>query len=153
MRIRDTVKLLIAKYKSSDPFEIAKLRNILIFNWSLGNIFGYYTTRRRVQMIYLNTDIRDDYLRRFVCAHELGHAILHPKVNTPFMRQNSLFSVSKIEHEANEFAVELTIPDEALYEYQGSCLTVQEVATTYGVPQELAHLKKIDTYNRTFISY
>ncbi len=146
MHIKEIVKSLVDKYKSNDPFEIAKTRNILLFHWPLGNILGYYTMRRRVQMIYINTTIEDDYLKRFVCAHELGHALLHPKVNTSFLRINTFFSIDKIEREANQFAVELLMPDELLYENHDTVMTVQEAAASYGVPYELAHLKKIHTF-------
>ena len=43
--------------------------------------------------------------------------MLHPNANTPFLRENTLFRVSKLETEANRFAVELLCPDELLREY------------------------------------
>ena len=50
----------------------------------------------------------------FVCAHELGHSQLYPRLNTPFMRDKSFLSVNRIDVEANIFAVELLWPDVAL---------------------------------------
>ena len=35
-----------------------------------------------------------------------GHSQIHPRVNTPFLRKNTLFSTDR-EVEANRFAVEL----------------------------------------------
>ncbi|WP_368780903.1 ImmA/IrrE family metallo-endopeptidase [Alicyclobacillus fastidiosus] len=142
MTIKEKVKMLVAKYGTSSPFEIAEARKILIFKHPLGNILGYYTRHRRVQMIYLNSHVEDRHLQRFVCAHELGHATLHPEVNTPFLRRNTLFSVDKIEREANTFAVELLIPDDAVYRNEG-CSTSREISTAYGVPPELIQLKRI----------
>lgn len=76
-------------------------------------------------------------MQRFVCAHELGHAVLHPGLNTPFMKANTLLSTDRIEREANTFAVELLMPDELIQEYQ----TIYEAAVACGVPAEIASLK------------
>jgi Zn-dependent peptidase ImmA (M78 family) len=48
-----------------------------------------------------------------IAVHELGHAFLHQKANTPFLRKNTFFSDEKIEMEANTFAVELLVQDVA----------------------------------------
>ncbi|MBS6382501.1 MAG: ImmA/IrrE family metallo-endopeptidase [Veillonella dispar] len=69
-----------------------------------------------MKSIHLNASIPDDMLP-FVCANELGHTILHPNINTPFLRKHTLFSIDKIERQANAFAVELLLPDEFLAEY------------------------------------
>lgn len=55
-----------------------------------------------------------EHLQAFVCAHELGHALLHRNINTPFLSKNTLFSIDKIERQANTFAVELLLPDNIL---------------------------------------
>ncbi|GGJ92893.1 hypothetical protein GCM10007063_14330 [Lentibacillus kapialis] len=49
----------------------------------------------------------------------------------------------KIELEANKFAVEL-LPDEFIYEFSDTRVTIKEVAQKFGVPEEVCHLKKID---------
>ncbi|GMA52577.1 ImmA/IrrE family metallo-endopeptidase [Alicyclobacillus contaminans] len=143
MSIKQCVKQLVDKYGTNDPFEIAEKRNILIMSEPLGNILGYFNTSRRIQMIHLNNSLEGP-LRRFVCAHELGHSVLHPKLNTPFLRRNTLFSVDRVEREANSFAVELLVPDEEVMDPYEST-TVREVAATYGVPYELMRLKRLDT--------
>ncbi|MER2171811.1 MAG: ImmA/IrrE family metallo-endopeptidase [Psychrobacillus psychrodurans] len=91
---------------------------------------------RRNQYIVINSNL-EKYTQNIVCAHELGHAVLHPKINTPFMRNNTLLSVNKIEREANRFAAELLIPDESLNEYE----TIQNKASLHNVPLELVELK------------
>lgn len=82
-------------------------------------------------------------MRKFVCAHELGHALLHPGINTPFLKASTLFSVNKLEREANEFAVELLLPDDLIKEYW----TIQEAAAVYEVPLEAAKFKRFDRNN------
>ena len=75
----------------------------------------------------------------FVCSHELGHALQHPRTNTPFLREKTLFSVDKIEVEANRFAVELLMTDDLLREY--NYLSIYDVAKIANVPHEVVHLK------------
>ena len=142
MDIKSCVKRVVKRYRTNDPFAIAEKRGILIITENLGNILGYFHTNRRIQMIHLNQSL-DGPMKRFVCAHELGHAVLHPKVNTPFLRRSTLLSVDKIEREANEFAVELLVPDEDVFSTFRSA-TMQEVAARYGVPYELMRLKRLD---------
>lgn len=132
--IKDIVQKNIKKYKTNCPFQIAKEKGIVILYEDLGSIFGYYSNYKRIKLIHINNKL-DEHSQRFVCAHELGHAILHPKSNTPFLRNNTFYSVDKIEVEANTFAVELLIPDNA------DCETIYEAAALYGVPKKLAHLK------------
>ena len=73
------------------------------------------------------------------CAHELGHSILHPNVNPPFLRKHTLFSIDKIERQANAFAVELLLPDEFLDEC--SDINFATVAKSNGIPEGLEVLK------------
>lgn len=139
---KQTANILIKKYKTNDPFEIADHKGIEIFYEPLGSIYGYYNYYKRIKMIHINNNL-DEKLQRFTCAHELGHAILHHDTNTTFLKSKTLFSTSKIEREANTFAVELLMPDSCLYELQDTNLTIYEAAEMYGVPQEVCELKEI----------
>jgi Zn-dependent peptidase ImmA (M78 family) len=141
--IKKIVQDLTKKYKTNNPYELAAFNNVHILLWDLHEeIKGFYKYDKRNKYIFINNNL-DESSQKFVCAHELGHSQLHPRVNTPFLRANTLLSTDKIEREANRFAVELLVPDEILYEYQGSKLTINEVATAYGIPKEAVHLKKI----------
>ncbi|WP_017435104.1 ImmA/IrrE family metallo-endopeptidase [Saccharococcus caldoxylosilyticus] len=138
--IKEIVRQLIKKHKSNDPFRIAKEKNIIILFAELGNTLGFYSSYKRIQFIHLNNQL-DEMMQRFVCAHELGHAVLHPKSNTPFLRANTLFSVEKLEVEANTFAVELLLPDDIITQYQNTDLTIYDVAEIHSVPRQLVYLK------------
>jgi Zn-dependent peptidase ImmA (M78 family) len=140
--IKDVVAQLIKKHKTNDPFEIASRINILIITEALGETLGYFNTYKRIPMIHLNETL-SDYRRIFVCAHELGHRMLHPKVNTSFLRKHTLYQIGRIEREANEFAAELLLPDDVIREFESNGMTIREAATTYGVPIEAALLKKL----------
>ncbi|WP_225434140.1 ImmA/IrrE family metallo-endopeptidase [Peribacillus tepidiphilus] len=130
--IMRTINKEIKKHKTNNPFEIAKNRNIIIRYFSLGQTLGFYMKNVRHQVITINSDI-EDYLKKFVCAHELGHAILHPDENTPFLHKNTLFSKNRIEREANEFAVHLLLYDKNFEDYE----TRFDVLRENGIPFEM----------------
>lgn len=141
-RIRREVKRLMKKYKTNDPFLLAEKLNITVaIRYIHHEINGFYKMEQKNKFIIINKNLSHE-MQRFVCAHELGHAILHPRSNIHFLRKNTLFSVNKIEVEASSFAVELLIPDNELYEYRN--LSIYDMAGIFGVPKELAHLKKYE---------
>lgn len=78
-------------------------------------------------------------MQRYTCVHELGHAVLHKSVPMPFLKRHTLFSVEKIERQANTFAVELLMPDNLLKEYEG--YPVKDIAYMAGVPEGMKVLK------------
>ncbi|WP_191556425.1 ImmA/IrrE family metallo-endopeptidase [Metabacillus idriensis] len=139
--IKGMVNQLRKKHHTNNPFTIAKERNIIVLKEPLGKILGYYNYHRRFKFIHIN-NMLDENTQKFVCAHELGHAILHPKSNTTFLKENTLYSIDKIEVEANSFAVELLLTDDYISEFQDTNLTIQEIAMTYGIPKCMVHLKK-----------
>lgn len=122
----------IKKAQSNNPFDIADHKNIIVRFTPLGNTLGFYMKHVRHQVITLNTEI-DESLQRFVCAHELGHALLHPDENTPFLHKNTLLSRAKIEREANEWAVRLILNNENLE----NCETKYQIMSNYGIPMEM----------------
>ncbi|HEE9030852.1 ImmA/IrrE family metallo-endopeptidase [Bacillus cereus] len=140
MEIKDYVLKIVKKHGTTNPFEIAKRKNIIVLFEDLGNTLGFYNTYKRFKFIHINNRI-DETIQRFVCAHELGHAVLHPKANTPFLRNQTFFSVDRLEIEANTFAVELLLTDEMICAYEDTRLSIQEVSEIHGVPGGFALLK------------
>jgi Zn-dependent peptidase ImmA (M78 family) len=140
--IQHVVTKLKKKYKTTDPFELSSLMNIQVIPWDLHDeINGFYKYDKRNKYIFFNNNLSSE-LQRFVCAHELGHAVLHPRANTPFLRNKTFFSIDKIEVEANTFAVELTLPEKFLNDYQNTNISNYELTKIYGIPNDLAHLIK-----------
>ena len=85
------------------------------------------------------------YKKRITAAHELGHAIIHPNANTPFLKNNTFFSVDKLEIEANKFVAELLICNDEVSrcdEY-----TIEQIARSLNLRKELVHLKYYGTYS------
>lgn len=134
MRIHKAVELLCKKYMTRNPYDIASCCDINVVFLPLGHINGYYSKCYRNKRIHINSDIGEEQ-QRFTCAHELGHAVLHPNSNTPFLRSNTLFCTNKLEIEANKFAANLLITDEDLDEYKD--FSVPEIAICFGVDERL----------------
>ena len=78
-------------------------------------------------------------IQRQVCAHELGHAILHRKINTIFLDTYTYIVTDKLEIQANMFAAELLIQDEVLKEYSG--FTLDQTAAALEVQESLIEYK------------
>ncbi len=136
--IKERVESLCKKYDSRDPFEIARQKNIYVLFEPLGTIKGYYNRCFRQKFIHINAaGPREEQL--FICAHELGHAVLHPDANTPFLESKTFFCVNKLEIEANRFAADLICPDEKIRELAG--YTIPEIASCLGLEEELVRYK------------
>lgn len=133
-----TPKQLISKYKTNNSQEIAQELGIIILFEPLGEINRYYNTAFRQKFIHINNTLVEAK-QKFTIAHELGHALLHPKANTPFLRDNTLFSINKLEIEANKFAVDLLITDEAIAEVKH--LTLDQMANYFGINKNLIKLR------------
>lgn len=144
MNIDKRIKRLISYYErifsTTDPHKIAQKLNIHVAFVPLGNTLGYYRYLKRIKWIFINEDFMDDeILIKVVMAHELGHAVLHPKENCAFMAHHTLMLTSKIEREANLFAAHLLITDDMLAEYAG--YTKEQFCVCTGYPEELINLR------------
>ena len=135
MDIKQFVRSLAAENGTFNPFEIAENKGIVIQMEPLGTIRGYYSKALRTKFIHINCDL-DEYQQKFTCAHELGHALLHPDLSTPFLRESTLFSVDKLEVEANRFAACLCYPPNLLAEEYDGCTTAQ-IAEILNLPLPL----------------
>ncbi|MFJ7976501.1 ImmA/IrrE family metallo-endopeptidase [Peribacillus sp. NPDC096379] len=142
--IKEKVIELTKKYDTRDPFELASCLNGFVFEWDFHEeINGVYKYDKRNKYIYINSNLTSNN-KLFTCTHELGHVVLHPRANTPFMRKNTLLSVDKIEKEANRFAVELLVPDNVICDYKDSSISIHKICEQYSVPKELAYIKKFN---------
>ena len=142
LNIKDIVSNLTKKYNTSDPFELADALKIAVFHEELGSINGYYNNPLRMKQIHINSSL-NDHDAKYTCAHELGHASMHPTASTPFLRLKTLLSVNKLEIEANTFAVNLLIPDEIITENRN--YTTEQLSRLLGYNQELINLR-LKTY-------
>jgi Zn-dependent peptidase ImmA (M78 family) len=140
MDIKEKVSKLCKMYGTNDPFKLANDLDITILFENLGAALGYFDAHFRMRTIHISENAPEG-LKTYICAHELGHAILHNKINTPYLSAYTLFSVAKIEKQANKFAVELLLPDDILEEY-ATC-TLYNVAQVVGIPSGMEKLKTL----------
>ena len=140
MDIKARVNRLVRFYKTRDPFEMIKGMNIILVNYPLEGVRGFYQYFQRNNIIYLDEKLSDSE-RRFVLAHELGHMMLHKKSNAIFMDTRTQFNTSKYEQEANLFAMELLLPDQILDEYLQSGYSTEQLSRITGYYTELIKLK------------
>lgn len=103
--VKKKIAYLKKKYHSSNPFDLADMLGIIVIKEDLGAIDGYYNKQLRQKQIHINCNLSENDML-FTCAHELGHALLHPNSNTKFLYENTFLSVDKLEQEANRFALE-----------------------------------------------
>lgn len=143
MNVHSIVERTVKKYKTRSPYELADLMGISIYKSELGTIRGYYSKKFRIKQIVLNCNLSEKD-ERFVLAHELGHAIMHENLNTPFLMENTLLSKNKFEKEANTFAIELLVPDTEIIENPD--LTIGQLARMTGYSEDILIYKKIFSF-------
>ena len=120
------------------PYEYADFLNIHLLYENLGIINGYYNKMNRQKYIHINHNLTE-HEKLFTCAHELGHALMHPDVNTSFLLNSTLISVNKYEIEANTFAINLLISDDELEHYKD--YSIEQLSRLYGYSEELIELR------------
>ena len=137
--IIEKAERLIAKYDTRNPYAIAGQLGIYVLNFDTpGTLKGMYSVIKRSRFIFVNESLDDD-LRRFVCAHELGHDILHRKIigQTPVSDTNMYGNSSRMEYEANVFAATLLIDRKKVLKYAIDGRTSSEIAALLRVDVNL----------------
>ena len=150
LNIKETILHLTQKYNTSDPFVLADALKIAVYFEELCTINGYYNNPLRMKQIHINSSL-NDHDAKYTCAHELGHAIIHPNASTPFLRSKTLLSVDKLEIEANTFAVNLLIPDEIITENRN--FTTEQLSRLLGYNQELINLRLKSYYQEKVLDF
>ena len=84
----------------------------------------------------------DFYKRSCVLAHELGHAILHPDINTIDQNYKPVIADCKIEMQAEIFASEFLLDDDSTLEYINLGVTNINQAKEQCVPVKYVDLKR-----------
>ena len=93
-------------------------------------------------MITINADL-PDALQGVICAHELGHAVLHAQqAGVNAFHDFSLFDTASIkEYEANLFAAEFLMSDEDVMAELNDDISFFGAAAQLKVPAELLDFK------------
>lgn len=139
--IIDIVNGLLETYGTLNPFELCDYMNIKIMHSNLGKeIKGFFQrTPNDYEIIHLNSELVLEE-KKYICAHELGHAILHTDLSISFFIENTLQVKNKYEIQADKFAAELLLYD-IESNYAINELTLSQLSAYYGVPEHLIKLK------------
>ena len=129
---------LAQRFDTRNPFDIAEALGYTILYTPLVGVRGFYQYIKRCHIIYLD-DALEESEARFVCAHELGHSLLHKGYNRIFMDTITHLVSSRYEHEADRFAVELLFSDDDFRELMD--LPIHTVAGCLGIPETLVRYR------------
>lgn len=136
MEIEYIVSKLLRQFNTRNPFSIARYLNIEVLFTELGSSCGCYLYLKKLRCIIINSEL-DEYEQRIVMAHELGHAVLHIKMNYYFLRNKTYLKLNNYEREADTFAAYLLISADDIEQ----CNTVEHLAALSGVPEDVADLR------------
>lgn len=133
-------------HAQSNPLKICEEMGIVTLFAPMGKspaaCKGFFLTQSRIKSITINSDLSED-LQRIICAHELGHAMLHrDRSGVNAFHDFSFFDgVDRLEYEANIFAAELLLPDTDVLKILNEDLSFFQAAAKLYVPAELLDFK------------
>lgn len=138
MDIKKKADSLVRKHQTRNPFEIIQGMNVIVVFAPLCGVRGFYQYFQRNNIIYIDENL-PEHEKKFVCAHELGHMLLHKKANALFMDSRTHLNTHRYEVEADMFAMELLIDDDMIAEYKP--YTVDQISHLLGYRKELIELR------------
>jgi len=139
MNVLSVVEKLVEKHGTRDPFSLADKCGFFVCVEDLGTVNGYYCTAFGVKCIHINERLSQK-MRELTCAHEIGHAIMHPELNINFMTKSTYLLKEKYEQQANMFASLLLFPHDVLKQYEG--FSTEEIASILEVPPHIIEIRQ-----------
>ena len=137
---------LISRYGTRDPFRICREKGIeVMFRDDFTGQKGAFSLMLNVPFIFINNNLSDE-MKRIVCAHELGHAMLHRKLCRQRKDQSiyeyEIFDIrSSTEYEANIFAANLLIDGREMNEYMSYGYDIVQTARAMNLNVNLLLIK------------
>ena len=135
---------LAARFRTRDPFILAQELGVTVM---LRHNFirqkGAFCIIDRCAFIFINGNMSDQ-LQRLVCAHELGHALLHRQLAASggaMLEFRLMDLTSRTEYEANVFAAALLLDDQELRDRLQCGEDVQSIARAMNVHVDLVLLR------------
>ena len=146
-QIIDLAEKVRREYGGRDIFATAENSGANVWLRTLGGLKGFYIYENGKRYIVVNSAL-SPILKRTVCAHELGHDMLHRELSAGGIRENTLFLAgNKTEREANLFAAEILLTDP-------ETLSVTEYSSNVGAAaDELGVLPEILGYKLELLNY
>lgn len=144
--IIDKAEEVLEEFEGRNIFETAENAGVKVWYRPLGGLKGFYICENGIRYIVINEELKGA-IKAVVCAHELGHDMLHRELSVGGIRENTLFlNNDKTEREANLFAACVLISDETILDELSYCNSMDVLAANLGYPSELVGLK-LETLN------
>ena len=135
---------LIQKFKCNNPFELAEALDIDVMERAdFKRQKGAFKVILNDSFIFINANLSDE-MKRLVCAHELGHALLHRSLgkSESGLMEFELFNITNTtEYEANLFAANLLLDETIIEELISDGYDVVQIARQLGTNVNLLLLK------------
>ena len=139
--VRRRAAQVLREYGTGDPFALAREMHIEILVRELGTLKGFYKDVYGAPFIFLSRRLTRGEAR-LVCAHELGHHLLHRQFAAFGFEEVSVFSpASRREYEANLFAAELLLDTREMFDAARAGYTAEQIAAALGADVRLVTLK------------
>lgn len=128
--------------ETRNPFEICDSIGVNVVFADIGSLKGMYKYIKKNRYIVISNRL-DEKTAKIICAHELGHDILHREfAKNGFWREYTLFGCDgKQEYEANLFAAELLISDSDILEFSKYNYSTKEIAENLNIDENLICIK------------
>lgn len=134
-RFKSAADALVERFHTADPFALCGFLDVELLELPLpAGIRGFYASPLGVPIVYLNSGLSDPKERVAVCAHELGHALLHTGYNSFFLKQSTDFVTARYEREADLFAGFLLLDRQTLADCRANGWTVEQVSRYTALP-------------------
>ena len=139
--IRKSAADAVRQYGTRDPFTLAREMHIELLVRELGTLKGFYKDVYGTPFIFLSRHLSRGEAT-LVCAHELGHHLLHRQFAAFGFEEVSVFSpASRREYEANLFAAELLLDTKEVFAAAHAGYTAERIAAELGADVRLVELK------------
>lgn len=140
--ITKKVEQLSLKFDTNDPYKLCDALGIRLSFKDLGKMKGMYTILNRVRYIVINENLPEE-LQKIICAHELGHDILHKKIAMSKALQEFVIYDMKDrpEYEANYFAASLLLDSDEIMDLAREGYDVSQIAMALHTDINLLILK------------
>lgn len=140
--IQNVANKLIKKFDTRDPFQLCQAIGVEVFYADLGSLKGMYKYLKKNRFAVINENL-DPFTKTLVCAHELGHDILHQNLARKVCLQEFILydMKSRPEYEANLFASELLLPDDIILNLARDGYDIEQISKELCTDINLVALK------------
>lgn len=134
---------ITARYGTNSPFSLCDCIGISVVQMKIPQCMnGFYFKKESGESVIVLSASLSQLESGYCCAHELGHVLLHPKLNAQVVTDLTNLCVQKYEREADYFAACLFI-DPNINEWNRiyDPLTLEQIASLSGLPERVVGLR------------